>query len=122
MPKLSVIVLTASLTTVVMAADSTQAVRTGKTSTAKAPTPHAAALSAEEQNKVVGTVCSTCHDDEMKPAGLSLASFDAVTVSAETAEKMIRKLRAGMMPPPSFKDGRPSNETLQAFATALENK
>ncbi|HTK29349.1 MAG TPA: DUF1592 domain-containing protein [Vicinamibacterales bacterium] len=146
MPKLSVVVLSAALAGVGVAADSMPPVsshqtahhRTSQTAQkprpastgqagertrpAAAPAAKPAALSPDEQNQVVGNVCSTCHDDEMKPAGLSLASFDAATVPAETAEKMIKKLRAGMMPPPSFKDGRPSNDTLQAFATALENK
>jgi len=94
---------------------------------ARAAGPAAAAaqpgmLSADQENEIVSGTCSTCHDDEVKPGGLSLSSFDAATVKPETAEKMIKKLRAGMMPPPSFVQGRPSNASLQAFAAALENK
>ena len=43
-----------------------------------------------------------CHSERGKAGGLSLPSFDAAHERASTAkspEKMIRKLRAGMMPP-----------------------
>jgi hypothetical protein len=50
---------------------------------------------------MVKDYCATCHSDRGKAGGLSLAGFDAATVvdQAPVAEKMIRKLRAGMMPP-----------------------
>src|SRR5262249_50733356 len=53
---------------------------------------------------------------------LSLASFDAakVTEHADVAEKMIRKLRAGMMPPPGAR--RPDVATIRTFVDALETK
>ncbi len=88
-------------------------------STTSAP----ATLSTDAQNALVSTNCSTCHDDEAKTGGLSLESFDAATIDQrpEIAEKMIRKLRAGMMPPPTVKD-RPASATLTAFAAALEAK
>ncbi len=69
------------------------------------------------------STCATCHDNDAKTGGLTLEDFDAATIDqhAEIAEKMIRKLRAGMMPPPTVKD-RPDPATLAAFATALETK
>ncbi|HWF83848.1 MAG TPA: DUF1592 domain-containing protein [Vicinamibacterales bacterium] len=78
-------------------------------------------LPIDAQNKLVSTNCSTCHDDEAKTGGLTLEHFDAATIDqhADVAEKMIRKLRAGMMPPPTVKD-RPDNATLNAFAASLE--
>jgi cytochrome c553 len=80
-------------------------------------------LSADAQNTLVSTTCSTCHDDEAKTGGLTLEHFDAATIDqhADVAEKMIRKLRAGMMPPPTVKD-RPDNATLNAFAASLETR
>jgi hypothetical protein len=104
-----------------------QAANTSTASRQQAGTPpmavsHAAgAMSADAQNKLVSSNCSTCHDDEAKTGGLSLASFDAAKIeqTPEVAEKMIRKLRAGMMPPPTVKD-RPDSATLTAFAAALE--
>jgi cytochrome c553 len=80
-------------------------------------------LSPDAQNTLVSTTCSTCHDDEAKTGGLTLEHFDAATIDqhADVAEKMIRKLRAGMMPPPTVKD-RPDNATLNAFAASLETR
>jgi hypothetical protein len=77
----------------------------------------------DAQNKLVSSNCSTCHDDDAKTGGITLEHFDAAHIdkNAELAEKMIRKLRAGMMPPPSVTD-RPPAETLAAFATAIETK
>ena len=51
------------------------------------------------------TYCGTCHSERGKAGGLSLASFDAMKAheQPEVIEKMIRKLRAGMMPPPGAK-------------------
>ena len=107
MPKLSVIVLSASLTSVVVAADSTHAVRAAKPARVRAQAaaavhPTAATMPVDAQNQLVSSNCSTCHDDDAKTGGLSLEHFDAAHIekNAEVAEKMIRKLRAGMMPPP----------------------
>src|SRR5512142_834760 len=65
------------------------------------PAPVPAGLTAEAQNELVKTYCATCHSERGKAGGLSLAGFDATAVvqHADVAEKMIRKLRAGMMPP-----------------------
>ena len=67
----------------------------------------------------------TCHSERGKAGGLTLAGptgFNAATIEqhADLAEKMIRKLRAGMMPPPGAR--RPDAATLDAFVTALETR
>ena len=87
------------------------------------PKPQAKAeLSPESQTALVKQYCTTCHNDRMKAGGMTLVEFDASRVehTAETAEKMIRKLRAGMMPPPGVK--RPDEATIAALATAFETK
>jgi len=78
-------------------------------------------LSSEAQNRLVGEYCSVCHDDEVKPGGVTLEHFDAARIDqhADLAERMIRKLRAGMMPPPQA-TSRPSEEAIKAFAASLE--
>src|SRR5438067_7544564 len=78
-------------------------------------------LSTEAQNRLVGEYCSVCHDDEVRPGGVSLEHFDAARIDqhSELAERMIRKLRAGMMPPPQA-TSRPPEETIKAFAATLE--
>src|SRR6185312_15477224 len=90
---------------------------------AHAPETAPGAMTPDAQNKLVAYYCTSCHDDEGKTGGLSLEHFDAAHVEqqAQVAEKMIRKLRAGMMPPPAVKE-RPDTATEQAFAEALETK
>jgi hypothetical protein len=63
------------------------------------------------------TYCETCHNDRLKTAGLSLQGLP-VDGNAETWEKVIRKVRAGMMPPAGAK--RPERAALDAFAGSIE--
>ncbi|PYQ81621.1 MAG: hypothetical protein DMG03_19490 [Acidobacteria bacterium] len=96
--------------------------RTATPTSPKLATAHASAgLSIESQNQLVGQYCATCHSDKTRAGGLSLAAFDAAKVveNANVAEKMIRKLRAGMMPPPQAR--RPDAATIQSFYETLEN-
>ncbi len=71
-------------------------------------------------NDVVQTVCVRCHNDDRLRGNLSLEEFDveAADEQAEVAEKMIRKLRAGMMPPPGTR--APGGDTLLALVERLE--
>jgi hypothetical protein len=80
-----------------------------------------AAQTTPTKDSLVGQYCSGCHNDRLKSGGLSLAHFDAArpVPTAPVAEKMIRKVRAGMMPPPGAP--RPPANTLSSFATSLEN-
>jgi hypothetical protein len=77
-------------------------------------------LALDAATAVVRQYCTTCHNDRSKTGGLTLAAFDAATAPehAVTAEKIIRKLRSGMMPPPGAK--RPDEATLAGVAVALE--
>jgi cytochrome c5 len=82
-----------------------------------------AALPVEEARGVVKQYCVVCHNDRAKTGGLTLASFDPgqAEAQAELAEKMIRKLRAGMMPPPGARRP-PDPATLPSLATLLETR
>ena len=88
----------------------------------RSTTPPAAAPAAGEQPTLVKQYCVGCHNDKMKTGGLTLASFDPAhpEQDADTAEKMIRKLRLGMMPPPGVR--RPDAAVIDAFVTSLETK
>jgi hypothetical protein len=100
-----------------------EAVDDKKASALKPVASHASApLSADQQTALVKQYCSTCHNDKLKTGGLSLAAFDAAALDqhAEVGEKMIRKLRAGMMPPAGMK--RPDEATMAALVTAFESK
>jgi hypothetical protein len=75
---------------------------------------------AAEQTALVKQYCTGCHSERGKAGGLSLAGFDASTIDqhGEVAEKIIRKLRAGMMPPSGAR--RPDAAVLTAMAAAFE--
>src|SRR5688572_7934060 len=88
---------------------------------------HAPASITESQTALVKQYCATCHNDRNKnnAGGLSLQGFDAATVGhdaqvADVAEKMIRKLRSGMMPPAGAR--RPEASAIDAFATSMETR
>ncbi len=70
----------------------------------KAAAQKAAPATASSERAVLDQYCVTCHDDELKTANLSLEKLDLTTVGdhPEVWEKVIRKLRAGMMPPPGM--------------------
>ncbi len=70
--------------------------------------------------EVVQRYCQVCHNDALLTGNLSLAGFDVERAPErpETAEKMILKLRAGMMPPPGMP--RPAGDTLVALVEDLE--
>ena len=76
--------------------------------------------SSESLNMIILRYCVVCHNDVAKTGNLSLQTFDvgAAVENAEIAEKMIRKLRAGMMPPPG--SPRPVADTLTLLVTELE--
>ena len=63
--------------------------------------PAAAAAASSSLNDTVRTYCVGCHNDRTRRGELSLAAFDVAKAGehAAIAEKVIRKLRTGMMPP-----------------------
>ena len=67
--------------------------------------------------QVVQTLCAACHNEHLLTGGLSLRNYDVARAAelAPTTEKMIVKLRAGMMPPPGI--GRPSESVMEALVT-----
>lgn len=79
-----------------------------------------AAWSVQEQNDFVNNTCAACHNPTLMTGNLSLRDFDVTKLPerAEVAEKMIRKLRAGLMPPPEAPP--PPDGARKALAEALE--
>ena len=75
---------------------------------------------ANAPNAIVEQYCVTCHNDVTRLGGMSLEAFDAEHPegSAELAEKMIRKLRAGMMPPAGMP--RPEDDDALNLVESLE--
>ncbi len=69
---------------------------------------------------VVQKYCAACHNPSMKRGNLNLRAYtvDGAANDPEISEKMIRKLRTQMMPPPGSK--RPTGDTLLALVETLE--
>ena len=67
------------------------------------------------QRAVLDQYCVTCHNQKLKTAGLMLDKLDLAQVGehAEQWEKVVRKLRAGMMPPAGLP--RPNAATYEAL-------
>lgn len=76
----------------------------------------------QQLDQTVEAYCVRCHSDRRLTGGLSLEGFrlDGVTEDPETSEKVIRKLRAGMMPPPGAR--RPPEDTALALVVAMEGR
>ena len=62
-------------------------------------------ISATAQRALLDQYCVSCHNQKAKIGGLALDTVDLSHAGdhAETLEKVIRKLRAGMMPPAGSK-------------------
>ncbi len=91
---------------------------------AAAQTPPADFHNPAAQQALINKYCVGCHSDKMKSGGLSLAKLEQTLTAggagngAEDWEKVILKLRSGMMPPPGLP--RPDKATVNSFATSLE--
>ena len=75
-----------------------------------------------DSNLVVRRTCVACHNDQSLRGNLSLEHFDVTDAAdhADVAERMVRKLRAGMMPPPA--PNRPAGAALRTLAETLERR
>ena len=75
--------------------------------------------SLEAQRALVGEYCVYCHNDALLTGGFSWGELDLANPArnAEQAEAVIRKLKAGMMPPSGAP--RPDDATINQFAAAL---
>src|ERR1043166_863835 len=84
------------------------AVRPAAARTAAIAKPDAGIVARERE--LLDQYCVTCHNDRSKTANLSLQNLDLTAVGdqAELWERVVRKLRAGVMPPPAIK--RPALE------------
>ena len=83
---------------------------------AAAPAP----MSYDQQNTTIKKYCGDCHNDGDRVGEFSLDHFDAAHAGdmAADAEKMVKKLRAGMMPPKD--SAQPDAATRASLITALE--
>jgi cytochrome c551/c552 len=79
------------------------------------------AATAPPSRALIDRYCVTCHNEKLKTGGLMLDKVDigAVAANAEVLEKVVRKIRSGLMPP----EGRPKPDpaALDGFAATLES-
>ena len=82
--------------------------------------PAAAAQDADPHRALLDQYCVTCHDDRLQTGNLSLERADVSDPAADPAlwEKVVRKLRAGAMPPQPRP--RPDVDAVAALLDHLE--
>ena len=88
----------------------------------RAPSTHSpSGISPEDLTGVVQTYCVVCHNDVLLTGNTTLQGFEVenATQNAQVAERMIMKMRAGMMPPPGMP--RPGGDSLLALVETLES-
>jgi cytochrome c5 len=93
----------------------------GQSEAPRAKSPGAAPDVAAKR-ALVDQYCVVCHNAKAKTAGLLLDELDLAHLGAhaEIGEKVIRKLRAGMMPPTGMR--RPDPATLESLIGWMENE
>lgn len=91
------------------------------TTTPSGPSSSAQGLGSA-QRAILNQYCVGCHNQRVKTAGLMLDQVDLARVGehAEVLEKVVRKLRAGMMPPAGMP--RPDPATREALVSWIENE
>jgi hypothetical protein len=74
-----------------------------------------------EMTPVVKRYCGSCHNAKTLKGNLSLDDYTVENApeNLEASEKMIRKMRADIMPPPGSR--RPAGDTLQLLMETIEN-
>jgi mono/diheme cytochrome c family protein len=88
---------------------------------AQAPAAGAAAAGAVDQHReMLSTYCFDCHNGTVKAGGLALdaLSLNAATGNAQIWEKVLRKLRGRLMPPPG--NQQPPQKDIDAFTSWME--
>ena len=80
-----------------------------------------ASASGAPSRALLDRYCVTCHNERLRTADLLLdqVDLDRAGAHAETLEKVVRKLRAGQMPPAGRP--RPDRAAVETFTVALES-
>jgi cytochrome c5 len=77
---------------------------------------------AAQERAMLDYYCVICHSGREAPKGLKIDQLDPANVekNAETWEKIVHKVRAGMMPPSGLP--RPARATFESMIVYLENE
>ena len=80
------------------------------------------ATSAASERALLDQYCVTCHNQRLKTAGLMLDQLDIAQMHEHAVvwEKVVRKLRAGMMPPAGMR--RPDAPVMESMITFMEQE
>jgi Protein of unknown function (DUF1587)/Planctomycete cytochrome C len=93
-------------------------------STGTAVSAQSAGAEADNHWAMVNKYCTDCHNSSDWAGGLALDTVEhdesAIPANAETWEKVIRRLRGRLMPPPG--ENRPATRDLDAFVGWMESK
>jgi len=83
---------------------------------------NAAAHNASTQRALIDQYCVGCHNSKTKTANLMLDQLDLAKLGehADIGEKVVRKLRAGLMPPTNAR--RPDPATLETMIRWMEDE
>ena len=82
--------------------------------------PVKVSASTPSQQKFLDRYCATCHNERLQSGGLSLVPAGSLKTGAqpEVWEKVVRKLRTGVMPPPNAP--QPAGADRRTMLTSLE--
>jgi mono/diheme cytochrome c family protein len=88
----------------------------------QAAAPVTTVTTAASERALLDQYCVTCHNQRLQTAGLLLDKLDPASMHdhAETWEKVVRKLRAGMMPPSGMP--RPAAPVLESMVSFMEKE
>src|SRR6516164_529940 len=80
------------------------------------------AAQASLDNSVPNQYCVGCHNQRAKTGGLALDGMDYSDLAKDGAtwEKVVRKIKTGMMPPSGAR--RPERVVLDSFASEIEKR
>src|SRR5215469_15503210 len=85
------------------------------------PAPSLQSAQSFGPREILDKYCVTCHNQKLKTGGLIIDPIDIgdIPKQAETWEKVVRKLRARLMPPPGLP--RPTEATYNELTSWLES-
>ena len=81
-----------------------------------------AATSVEAQKALANQYCASCHTDTVRSGGFTWSALDLAhpEANAALAERVVRRVRSGMMPPSGAP--RPELPAMKAFASGIETR
>jgi mono/diheme cytochrome c family protein len=105
---------------IVTAASSRVETAAAQASSVRTTSASASSVTAASSRALVDRYCVTCHNEKLKTGGLALDQHDVNHVGGrpQVWEKVVQKLRAGVMPP--MGRPRPDKATYDGFAAWLE--